>query len=54
MSSKTDIQLYGVQAHDPLVGGLTALLLITVTVLAGLIPAQRASRINPITALRYE
>ena len=40
--------------HDPLVGGLTALLLITVTVLAGLIPAQRASRINPITALRYE
>jgi ABC-type lipoprotein release transport system permease subunit len=25
-----------------------------VTVLAGLIPAQRASRINPITALRYE
>ena len=33
---------------------LTALLLITVTVLAGLIPAQRASRINPIMALRYE
>ena len=54
VSSKADIQLYGVQAHDPLVGGLTALLLITVTVLAGLIPAQRASRINPITALRYE
>ena len=54
VSSKTDIQLYGVQTHDPLVGGLTALLLITVTVLAGLIPAQRASRINPITALRYE
>ena len=54
MAAKTDIQLYGVQTHDPLVGGLTALLLITVTVLAGLIPAQRASRINPITALRYE
>jgi predicted permease len=54
VAAKTDIQLYGVQAHDPLVGGLTALLLITVTVLAGLIPAQRASRINPIMALRYE
>jgi predicted permease len=54
VSSRTDIELYGVQPHDPLVGGLTALLLITVTVLAGLIPAQRASRINPITALRYE
>ena len=54
VAASTDIQLYGVQPHDPLVGGLTALLLITVTVLAGLIPAQRASRINPITALRYE
>ena len=34
--------------------GLTMLLLVTVSALAGLIPAQRASRINPITALRYE
>ena len=54
MSSKADIQLYGVQTHDPLVGGITALLLITVTVLAGLIPAQRASRISPMLAIRYE
>jgi predicted permease len=54
VGSKTDIEFYGVQTSDPLIGGLTALLLITVTVLAGLIPAQRASRINPITALRYE
>jgi predicted permease len=54
VASKADIQLYGVQAHDPLVGGLTALLLITVTVLAGLIPAQRASRISPMLAIRYE
>jgi predicted permease len=54
ISSKTDIQLYGVETHDPLVAGLTTLLLITVTVVAGLIPARRASRISPITALRYE
>jgi len=54
VSSQTDIQLYGVQTYDPLVGGLTALLLITVTVLAGLIPAQRASRISPMLAIRYE
>jgi ABC-type antimicrobial peptide transport system permease subunit len=54
VAAKTDIQLYGVQAHDPLVGGLTALLLITVTVFAGLIPAQRASRISPMLAIRYE
>ena len=54
VSSTADIQLYGVQAHDPLVGGVTALLLIAVTVLAGLIPAQRASRISPMLAIRYE
>jgi ABC-type antimicrobial peptide transport system permease subunit len=54
VSSQADIQLYGVQPRDPLVGGLTALLLITVTVLAGLIPAQRASRISPMLAIRYE
>jgi predicted permease len=54
VSNKADIEFYGVQTHDPLVGGLTALLLITVTVLAGLIPAQRASRISPMLAIRYE
>jgi predicted permease len=54
VSSKADIEFYGVQTHDPMVGGITALLLIAVTVLAGLIPAQRASRINPIVAIRYE
>ena len=47
-------QLYGVKANDPLVAGLAILALVMVASLAGLIPAQRASRIDPLIALRYE
>ena len=47
-------QLYGIQGRDPWVAGLTVLLLATVSALAGLLPAHRASRIDPILALRYE
>jgi predicted permease len=47
-------QLYGIEAHDPAIAGSTMLLLTTVSALAGLIPAQRASRIDPILALRAE
>jgi len=47
-------QLYGIQADDPIVAGVTIAILVTVASLAGLIPAMRASRIDPILALRYE
>jgi predicted permease len=47
-------QLYGVKAHDPLVASITIVLLLTVAALAGFLPARRASRIDPILALRYE
>jgi predicted permease len=47
-------QLYGIQPNDPWIGGATVALLTIVSVVAGLIPAQRASRIDPILALRYE
>jgi predicted permease len=49
-----DIQLYQVQPWDPFVATVTMLLLGAAAALAGLIPAQRASRINPIQTLRYE
>jgi predicted permease len=47
-------QLYGVPANDPATAGLTVLLLTAVSVAAGLIPARRAGRIDPIAALRAE
>jgi predicted permease len=47
-------QLYGIQPHDPWIASSTVLLLTLVSAAAGLIPAHRASRIDPILALRYE
>ena len=46
--------LFGVTQTDPLTFTLVPLLLILAALLASLIPALRALRINPITALRYE
>jgi predicted permease len=47
-------QLYGIQARDPITAGATVVLLTLVSTAAGLIPAQRASRIDPMLALRTE
>lgn len=47
-------QLYGVQPNDPWMAIGTVLVLTVVSAAAGLIPATRASRIDPILALRYE
>lgn len=47
-------QLYGIQPRDPSIAGWTIGLLTIVSAAAGLIPAQRASRIDPILALRTE
>lgn len=47
-------QLYGIQATDPWIATGSMLVLIFVAGMAGLIPAHRASRIDPILALRYE
>ena len=47
-------QLYGLQGADPAVAVWTVVLLTTVSIAAGLIPAKRASRIDPMLALRTD
>ncbi len=46
--------LYGVSASDPLTFALVVLLLLGIALLACWIPARRASRVEPMIALRAE
>ena len=46
--------LYGVQPHDPATFAVTTLALASIACLACVVPALKAARVDPVTALRGE
>jgi predicted permease len=47
-------QLYGLSPHDPLTITSAGAVILAITLLAGYLPARRASRVEPMVALRCE
>ncbi len=47
-------QLFGLEPNDPITLAIATTVMAGVALMAGYIPAERAARVDPIVALRYE
>jgi ABC-type antimicrobial peptide transport system permease subunit len=54
LSKAAQSMLYQMSGADPAVMGTSVVLLALVALAAGYVPALRASRVDPMQALRYE
>ena len=54
VSQTLSSMLFGLSAHDPIAFILVPSILLIVTVVASYFPARRATKVDPMVALRYE
>ena len=53
-ADRLTVMLYGIEPSDPITFATVALLLSAMAVIASYVPARRATKVDPILAMRYK